>query len=153
MDRTSSSHNLRTTDTSQDDSINTNQTQNEKPSGIVSLKYQSITSSLNSTKPLTSTEHPKRAPNTNVRINHAKLENQQILHSDRPFFEIQEKTRPFYNVLCDFERSVHTYHNKYDETQKDDDLKKAWGEFKITRDVLSKPENSSDEKASYKEKY
>jgi hypothetical protein len=119
MDRTSSSHNLRTTDTSQENSLNNKPTQNTKPSGIVSLKYQSNTLSLTSTKRLTSTERPKRAPNTNVSINCKILGDEKTNpYKDGKFADIKEETRDAYNALRSFENSVIKFHKAYDLIKK-----------------------------------
>jgi hypothetical protein len=137
MDRTSSSHNLRTTDTSQDNSINNKQTQSKKPSGIISIKYQSNTLSLTSTKRLTSTEHPKRAPNTNVSINYKILGDEKTNpYKDGKFADIQEETRDAYNAHISFEDSVTNYHIEYDSIKNDPTKIEQWKEFKSARDTL-----------------
>jgi len=147
MDRTSSSHNLRTTDTIQDNSINNKQTQNAKPSGIVSLKYQSITSSLTSTKRLTSTEHPKRAPNTNVSINCKILGDEKTNpYKDGKFADIKEETRDAYNALTSFENSVIKFHKAYDSIKNDPTKIEQWKEFKSERNSLSQKNEAIDEK-------
>jgi hypothetical protein len=154
MDRTSSSPNLRTTYTSNDNSINNKPTQNEKPSGIVSLKYQSITSSITSTKPLTSTEHPKRAPNTYVSINRTILgDEKENIYKDGKFDVIKEDTRYIYNALKSFESSASKYHVKYDKKNNDTELKKAWSKFKIAREDSSQTVGSSKTEDSSKKNY
>jgi hypothetical protein len=146
MDRTSSSHNLRTTDTSQDNSINNKQTQSKKPSGIISIKYQSNTLSLTSTKRLTSTEHPKRAPNTNVSINCKILGDEKTNpYKDGKFADIQEETRDAYNALTSFENSVIKFHKAYDSIKNDPTKIAQWKEFKSERNSLSQKNEAIDE--------
>ncbi len=87
MDRTSSSHNLRTTDTSQENSINTKPTQNTKPSGIVSFEKQK-----QFTLPKTAFNNPQQAAKTYVNINRAMLSDPQTPYKDGKFYEVRAET-------------------------------------------------------------
>jgi hypothetical protein len=138
MDRTSSSHNLRTTDTIQDNSINTNQTQDEKSSVIVSFGKQK-----QFTLPRTAFNNPQQPTKTDENINRIILGDEKINpYKDGKFHEIQSDTRPIYNALRNFEYSAYKYSVKYDKKNNDTELETAWSKFKIARDTLSRIENS-----------
>jgi hypothetical protein len=138
MDRTSSSHNLRTTLTSQDNSINNKQTQDEKSSVIVSLGKQK-----QFTLPKTAFNNPQQPTKTNENINRIILGDEKIKpYKDGKFYEIQSETRPIYYALRNFEHSAYKYNIKYDKKNNDTELETAWSNFKIARDVLSKIEDS-----------
>ncbi len=138
MDRTSSSHNLRTNDTSQVNPSNTDQTQSKKPSGIVSFEKQK-----QFTLPKTAFNNPQQAAKTYVNINRIILGDEKINpYKDGKFYEIQSDTRPIYNALRNFEYSAYKYNVKYDKKNNDTELETAWSKFKIARDTLSKIEES-----------
>ena len=137
MDGTSSNHRLSSTLPNEIDSIITDQTQKDKPSGIVSVSYQrNFTSSLTSSQRLTPSAHPKRAPNTYVNINRLKLGDQQNTYKEKEFSKIRSDTEHIYDALRNFERSAIRYHAKYDTTQNDANLNKDWNKFKSIRNEL-----------------
>jgi hypothetical protein len=142
MDRTSSSHNLRTTDTSQVNPSNTDQTQSKKPSGIVSFEKQK-----QFTLPKTAFNNPQQAAKTYVNINRAMLSDPQTPYKDGKFSEVRAETEDVYKALLNFERSVFKYHDKYDSTQNDPTKIAQWKKFKSERSALSeKNEAIGDEK-------
>jgi hypothetical protein len=142
MDRTSSSHNLRTTDTSQVNPSNTDQTQSKKPSGIVSFEKQK-----QFTLPKTAFNNPQQAAKTYVNINRAMLSDPQTLYKDGKFSEVRAETEDVYKALLNFERSVFKYHDKYDSTQNDPTAREDWKEFKSEKNALfEKNEAINDEK-------
>ncbi len=87
MDRTSSSHNLRTTDTSQVNPSNTDQTQSKKPSEIVSFEKQK-----QFTLPKTAFNNPQQAAKTYVNINRAMLNDPQTPYKDGKFSQVRAET-------------------------------------------------------------
>ena len=141
MDRTSSSHNLRTTDTSQVNPSNTDQTQSKKPSGIVSFEKQK-----QFTLPKTAFNNPQQAAKTYVNINRAILSDPQTLYKDGKFSEVRAETEDVYNALLNFERSVFNYHDKYDSTKNSPTGIEDWKEFKSKKSALSEKNEAIDEK-------
>ena len=139
MDRTSSNHNLRTTDTIQDNSINNNQTHNEMLSGIVSFEKQK-----QFTLPKTAFNNPQQAAKTYVNINRAILSDPQTLYKDGKFSEVRAETEDVYNALLNFERSVFKYHDKYDSTQNDPTKIAQWKKFKSEKNALSEKNEAID---------
>jgi hypothetical protein len=140
MDRTSSSHNLRTTDTSQVNPSNTDQTQSKKPSGIVSFEKQK-----QFTLPKTAFNNPQQAAKTYVNINRAMLSDPQTPYKDGKFSEVRAETEDVYNALLKFERSVFKYHDKYDSTQNDPTKIAQWKKFKSERSALSEKNETIDD--------
>ncbi len=143
MYRTSSSHNLNTTYTSNDNSINTKQTQDEKSSVIVSLGKQK-----QFTLPKTAFNNPQQAVKTYVNINHAMLSDPQTPYKDGKFYEVRAETEHIYNVLLNFENSVFKYHDKYDSTKNDPTKREKWKEFKFERTALSEKNEAIEEKTN-----
>ena len=141
MDRASSNPNLRTTDISQVNSINNNQTQNEKSSVIVSFGKQK-----QFTLPKTAFNNPQQAAKTYVNINRAILSDPQTLYKDGKFSEVRAETEDVYNALLNFERSVFNYHDKYDSTKNDPTEREQWKKFKSERSTFSEKNEAINEK-------
>ena len=139
MDRTSSSHNLRTTYTSQVNPSNSDQTQTKKPSGIIRFEKQK-----QFTLPKTAFNNPQQAAKTYVNINRAMLNDPQTPYKDGKFSQVRAETEDVYNALLNFERSVFKYHDKYDSTQNDPTAIENWKEFKSEKNALSEKNEAID---------
>ncbi len=87
MDRTSSSHNLRTTYTSQVNPSNIDQTETKKPSGIIRFEKQK-----QFTLPKTAFNNPQQAAKTYVNINRAMLNDPQTPYKDGKFSQVRAET-------------------------------------------------------------